>query len=391
MRPFKAVQLGDVLRISAERLEPRASGDRAFNYIGLENIESHTGRLNARSSTLGSEIQSTKNVFHAGQILYGKLRPYLNKVHLAEVDGICSTDIFVLTCDKSRLVPAFGAYYLRSPFTLHAVQNLMVGANLPRVDSKSFLGLTLPLPPLSEQERIVRILDETEALRCLRADADKRTGDVSAALFDRMFGVPRGKVLSRVSLADLSEIVSGVTKGRNFNGRITIEVPYLRVANVQAGRIDLTEVKTIEALPEEVEQLALRKGDVLLTEGGDFDKLGRGAMWEHDIPNCIHQNHVFRVRVDHSQLDPVFFAKFLLTEEARTYFLGCAKRTTNLASINITQLRGLPVPIPPLSEQHSFAARVAEIRELEAAQAACCRRLDDLFHSSLYRAFQGEL
>jgi type I restriction enzyme S subunit len=94
------------------------------------------------------------------------------------------------------------------------------------------------------------------------------------------------------------------------------------------------------------------------------------------------------VRVEQSELDPVYFAKFLLTGEARRYFLGCAKRTTNLASINMTQLRALPVLLPPLPLQKEFAARVSDIR---AVQAASRRRLEDLFHSMLHRAFQGEL
>jgi type I restriction enzyme, S subunit len=130
---------------------------------------------------------------------------------------------------------------------------------------------------------------------------------------------------------------------------------------------------------------------VLLTEGGDFDKLGRGAMLEHDLPNCIHQNHVFRVRADQSQLEPVYSAKFLLTTEAKAYFLSCAKRTTNLASINMTQLRALPVPLPALASRKEFAERVTEIRALEAEQAASRTRLDHLFQSMQHWAFSGEL
>jgi hypothetical protein len=115
--------LSDVLQISSERMEPLSFIDRSFNYIGLENIEGHTGRVITTGKTRGGEIQSTKNVFHAGQVLYGKLRPYLNKVHLAEEDGICSTDIFVLTCDRSRMLASFAAYYLRSESTLEAAKN----------------------------------------------------------------------------------------------------------------------------------------------------------------------------------------------------------------------------------------------------------------------------
>jgi type I restriction enzyme, S subunit len=265
------------------------------------------------------------------------------------------------------------------------------GAIMKGLNSNIIRSLPAPLPPLAEQERIVKLLNEADELRKLRDQADRRTAALIPALFHEMFGENGKRAHERVRLEQIAEVVSGVTKGRKFNGRRSVEVPYLRVANVQAGHLDLSEIKTIQALPEEVEKLVLRKGDVLLTEGGDFDKLGRGAMLEQDLPKCIHQNHVFRVRAEQSTLEPVYFAKFLLTPEAKGYFLGCAKRTTNLASISMKQLRALPVPLPPLALQKEFAKRMTEIRELEATQATSRRRLDGLFHSVLHSAFNGEL
>ena len=290
-----------------------------------------------------------------------------------------------------KLMPEFLSYYMRSPDQQVLVGNNQIGGTRQAVTKGMLLNWEIYLPPLAEQGRIVQLLNEAGELQKLRAQADRRTGDLIPALFCEMFGENTKKPHVRVKLEQIAEVVSGVAKGRKFNGRLPVEVPYLRVANVQAGHLDLSEIKTIQALPEEVEELALRKGDVLLTEGGDFDKLGRGAMLEQDLPNCIHQNHVFRVRVERLKLDPVYFAKFLLIGEARRYFLGCAKRTTNLASINMTQLRALPVLLPPLTLQKEFAARVSDIRAMQAEQVASRRRLDDLFKSMLHRAFQGEL
>jgi type I restriction enzyme S subunit len=380
-----------VLEISRERIEPVEHSGNLFNYIGLESIEGHTGKLLTYKHALGSEIKSTKNVFHPGEILYGKLRPYLNKVHLAEADGICSTDIYVLRSKQRQMHPKFAANFLRSPAVLNVASNAMAGANLPRIRLDLLLAIPIPIPPLAEQERIVKLLDDADELRKLRAQADHRAADLVPALFHEMFGNGQKQAFKRIRLEESAEVASGVTKGRNFQGRQPIEVPYLRVANVQDGHLDLSEIKTIQALPEDLKALALKKGDVLLTEGGDFDKLGRGAMLEQDLPNCIHQNHVFRVRVNQLELNPVFFAKYLMTPDAKGYFLGCAKRTTNLASINMRQLRALPVPIPPLPLQNEFAKRVTEIRELETAQAASRQRLEALFQSLLHRAFNGEL
>lgn len=390
MTPWPTKPLGEVLELSRDRIEPVEHPDTSFNYVGLEDIEGHSGKLLPYQPTAGAEIKSTKNIFHKGDILYGKLRPYLNKVHLASGDGVCSTDIYVLRPRQEHIHPSFAANYLRSPSVLSMVSNAMAGANLPRISQDGLLEIPIPVPPLAEQERIVKLLDEADELRKLRAHADFHAAALVPALFHEMFRENKKKT-NRMRLEQIAEVVSGVAKGREFNGRQTVEVPYLRVANVQAGHLDLSEIKTIQALPVEVEELSLRKGDVLLTEGGDFDKLGRGAMLEQDLPNCIHQNHVFRVRAKQSKLEPVYFARFLMTAEAKGYFLGCAKRTTNLASINMRQLRALPVPVPPLPLQQQFSKQVTEIRGLEADQAISSRRLEDLFQSLIHRAFRGEL
>jgi len=264
------------------------------------------------------------------------------------------------------------------------------GGGQPFISQGDARKLLVPVPPLPDQERIVALLNEADELRKLRATADHRIAALVPALFEEMFGNQKSD-FERAKLEQVAEVVSGVAMGRKFNGQQPVEVSYLRVANVQAGYLDLSEIKKIQALPKEVTELALRKGDILLTEGGDFDKLGRGAMLEHDLPNCIHQNHIFRVRVREEVLNPTFFAEFLLTTEAREYFLSCAKRTTNLASINMRQLRALPVPLPPLALQNEFARKVREFREFVAVQTGSRNRIGSLFHSMLHKGFAGEL
>lgn len=175
-----------------------------------------------------------------------------------------------------------------------------------------------------------------------------------------------------VRLGNLAEVVGGVTKGRDLKGRKRLSVPYLRVANVQRGFLALDEMKEIEIAEEELPKYRLERGDVLFTEGGDWDKLGRSTIWQAEIEPCIHQNHVFRARLVSSQLDPAWFSAFANSPVGRRYFENAAKRTTNLASINMTQLRNCPMPLPPLAEQKRIVARVdqlmALIGELEAKQ-----------------------
>ena len=154
------------------------------------------------------------------------------------------------------------------------------------------------------------------------------------------FSIPRDWRKSK--LADIADVQTGVAKGKK-NVTDPVTRPYLRVANVQDGHLDLSEIKTIEISLHEIDRFSLQVGDVLFTEGGDFDKLGRGTVWQGEIPNCVHQNHVFAVRMKNGQVLPYFLATYASSFWGRTYFLSCSKQTTNLASINSTQLKEMRV------------------------------------------------
>jgi type I restriction enzyme S subunit len=158
----------------------------------------------------------------------------------------------------------------------------------------------------------------------------------------------------KVPLHEIAEIRTGLAKGKT-DLKDPVELPYLRVANVQDGRVDLREVKTIMVERANIERYALQDGDILMTEGGDFDKLGRGDVWRGQIPMCLHQNHVFAVRPDPDKLDSNFLAALAASQHGRNYFLSCAKRSTNLASINASQLKVLPVLMPQFVEQKRIA------------------------------------
>lgn len=164
--------------------------------------------------------------------------------------------------------------------------------------------------------------------------------------------VPKG--WKRVPLKSVAEVRSGVAKGK-AGLKDPIICPYLRVANVQDGYINLDEVKEIEIERHQLDRYSLQSGDVLMNEGGDFDKLGRGDVWLGQINPCLHQNHVFAVRPSQETLDSFFLAALAASSYGKTYFLSCAKRSTNLASINSTQIKEFPVLLPPLPEQKRIA------------------------------------
>jgi type I restriction enzyme S subunit len=188
------------------------------------------------------------------------------------------------------------------------------------------------------------------------------------------------------TLQEVAEIQTGLSKSASRVGDF-VRLPYIRVANVQDGRLDLSEVKEINVPKDAVDRYRVIQGDLLLTEGGDFDKLGRGALWTGAIRECVHQNHIFVVRANSNLLDRRFLALLTQSVHGRGYFQSCSKQSTNLASINSTQLKQFPVPLPPLPEQQKIADILGTwdeaLEKLDALIAAKARRKQALMQQLL--------
>lgn len=207
---------------------------------------------------------------------------------------------------------------------------------------------------------------------------------------DLKFEIPRSWELTIFD--DVFVMVSGVTKGGKVPAQDSQVRPYLRVANVQRGHLDLGVIKTIEVKSADAERYRLKDGDILMTEGGDWDKLGRAAIWRCQIDDCIHQNHVFRVRSPSDDVVAEWVVTYVNSELGRAFFEEASKQTTNLASINMTQLRGCPLPLPPLAEQHCIVAKVDELMalcdRLEAALTEADTKRARLLEALLHEALQ---
>ena len=157
-----------------------------------------------------------------------------------------------------------------------------------------------------------------------------------------------------VPLKAVCKIQSGVTLGKRYANEQMTEFAYLRVANVQSGRLDLAKVHTLKLPKRDAERSLLQYGDLLMTEGGDPDKLGRGCIWRNEIEPCIHQNHLFAVRPDLRSVVPDYLEVFLASQYARNYFIRTAKQTTNLASTNRTTIGTFRLVLPKCDMQQSI-------------------------------------
>ena len=251
------------------------------------------------------------------------------------------------------------------PSALKRIEEKTPFVTVKHLSAKELNKVKVPLPPLDEQRRIATVLDKVSDLIAKRREQLDKLDELVKARFVEMFGEPALNPMDwpTYHLADMADIVSGITKGRKTKEKDLIEVPYMAVSNVKDGYIDWTTIKTILATQSEIDQYRLLPGDVLMTEGGDPDKLGRGAIIQNLLENCIHQNHIFRVRLNENMILPVYFAEFLQHQKAKQYFLRCAKQTTGIASINMTQLRGLPTLVPPRALQKDFTNSVEQINK----------------------------
>ena len=285
--------------------------------------------------------------------------------------------------------PDIETMYLYYCLRHYKFSNIISGSAQPQITRQGLEKIWLLIETPEKQREIVEILHKVENTIILCNSIIQKLDILIKARFVEMFG---DMVLNPMKwhdavLEEISEIVSGVTKGRKSKEKELIEVPYMAVSNVKDGHIDWTTAKTILATEHEIEQYHLLPDDVLMTEGGDPDKLGRGAIIKNPPQNCIHQNHIFRVRLNREEVNPVFFAEYLQHQKAKYYFLGCAKQTTGIASINMTQLKALPVLIPPLDLQNQFAIFVQQVDKSRFAVQKALDETKVLFDSLMQEYF----
>ena len=294
---------------------------------------------------------------------------------------------------KSKTNNKFLCYYLNS----FNYKDYVSGTTRLKLTQAEMKRIPVPVPPLSEQERIVSRIEELFSQLDAGVETLKKTKAQLAvyrqAAITEAFSVENNT--PNVCLSDIAQIIGGITKGRDLSGTETIELPYLRVANVQNGYLDLSEIKTIKLRVDEKERYLLKPGDVLYTEGGDRDKLGRGTVWRGEIKDCVHQNHIFKARVDQSKAIPVYVALWSMSTPARNYFYQKGKQSVNLASINKTVLSALTLPLPALEKQREIInhieSRLSVCDSIEQTVDTALQQAEAMRQSILTQAFGGAL
>lgn len=329
-----------------------------------------------------SKYASSYNAFEDGDIVLAKVTPCFENGNIAVAQnleggkGFGSSELFVIR--PKTVNRKFLFYYFQSSAFKQDGEASMTGAGgLKRVSPDLLRQHHLPCPDNETQRLIAGYLDrETARIDALVAEKEKmlvlleekRAALISRAVtrgldptaplkpsgLDWLGDIPAHWEVWRLKY--LAEVRGGLTLGKKYSRNDLIEMVYLRVANVQDGYLKLDEMQTVEVTPEEAENYLLQHGDVLMNEGGDIDKLGRGCVWREEIKSCLHQNHVFSVRP--RLVEPEWLALWTSTLEAKRYFEQRAKRSTNLASISGTNIKELPVPMPSMDEQLSIKTHI---------------------------------
>lgn len=334
--------------------------------------------------------ESSAKLVPKGSILLAMYGATVGRMAFLGIDAATNQAVCNIRPDPTRADARYVFHCLQSQIN-HFLSRAAGGAQ-PNISQGIIKETRVPLPPLDEQRRIASILDKADTLRRKRKRAIDLLDSLTQSIFLDMFGdlvTHAQKWGPTNALGNLAEIASGITKGRKLKNEAVRELPYLAVSNVQDKFLDLTVVKTIEASESEIQRYRLKRSDLLLTEGGDPDKLGRGTLWAEELSEAIHQNHIFRVRVTSNAARPFYLIWLLGSPYGKAYFLRSAKQTTGIASINKRQLSDFPVILPPMDLQRKFEEKAHCVqRTLEISKDAG-KAIDHLFFSLQDHAFAG--
>lgn len=311
-----------------------------------------------------------------GDLVIHAMDAFAGAIGVSDSDGK-STPVYSVCAPRLELNVHYYANVVREMARCQWIVALAKGIRERSTDFRyeAFANEWLPFPPVEEQDSIASFVHgvDTGVKRLIRAKRrviellnEQKQAIIHRAVnqgLGNSIGSERGR---STRLKFVAAVQTGLTLGKNYSEYGLRTFPYLRVANVQDGFLDLSKVKTVRVPPSEANGCTLKPGDVLMTEGGDIDKLGRGYLWNGEIADCLHQNHIFAVRVRKEELLPEFLSLLMTSPHGREYFQRTAKQTTNLAATNSTTLRCFPFLLPPVDVQRKMIADLdVELREVD--------------------------
>jgi len=402
MKRWPTKPLGEVVAINPKLTASETPASVAeVTFVPMAAVDETGGNIARPEVRQYSQVTKGYTPFRENDVLFAKITPCMQNGKAAIARnlrggvGFGSTEFHVLR-PTPAVTPEWVFAFIRQPSFRSAAEASFTGsAGQQRVPADFLKRIPIPVPPLAEQERIVELLDEADGLRKLRAQADRRTATLIPALFHEMFGDPERWRQSSTLGALVQDFRYGTSNKSTIDGK-----PALRIPNVVGQTVNLDNLKKVPVSDSDFERLRLKDGDLLFVRtNGNADFVGRSAVFDAQTitdaglnpDEFIYASYLIRARLQVGRVLPVFVQTFLSTPVGRRALRARSKTSAGQFNINTEGLGTIPVPLPPLPLQQEFAQRVAEIRELEAGQAAARLRLEALFQSMLHRAFNGEL
>jgi len=362
MTKWQTVKLSDVAYEVSDRVDNPSTSDYD-RFVGLDNFVGGDFKISNWSNT--DNLVSAMKLFKAGDTLFARRNAYLKRVSMADFDGICSGDAIVLR-NNEKMIDGFLPLILNTDhFWEYAIANA-AGTMSKRVRAEDLMKYEFPLPPVDEQRRIADLLwAADDVIQKWETAKQSALQLLESTLFENFSSelMPGSKQNWEIApLNQVAHLQTGIAKGKSYGNEIeTVELPYLSVLNVQDGYIDLTGIKTIVIPKKEVGKYLLQSNDIVIAEGGDSDKVGRGAIWRGEIDICLHQNHIFCIRTNKEKLLSEFLSFQMRSRYGKAYFLKGAKKTSNLASINSTQVKQFPVLLCSLDIQNKIVSQITQL------------------------------
>jgi type I restriction enzyme S subunit len=397
---WKTVRLGEVVALRKEPVDPKKESE--LPYVGLEHIES--GRIDLTRWGKGTEVSSLKSRFSKNDILYGKLRPYLDKAVIAPVQGLCSTDILVLK-PLDSILPEFIAQILHTQEFISYANSTTTGVNHPRTSWNAIQEFTFPLPPTSGQGEIAYVLSTIRKAQQVTREVIEAGRELRKTLLTRFLRrneTKEGHSLVDEDITEIGKLPIGwgtakigelfdIQQGKAVSPKArTGDSPrlFLRTANVFWGRIDTTSIDRMDFSDEEAKFYELKPGDLLICEGGD---IGRTAIWNGEVEPCYYQNHIHRLRPRNQNTIPLFYMYWM--DAAINLFglyVGQGNRTT-IPNLSKGRLSSFVVPVPPSNEQRRIAAHLKTLDEKMTAEEKRLAQLQNLCQTLLHELLSGKI
>ena len=359
-------RFGDVFSRRSESITPKEG--ETVRYVGLKHLNS--GELEIAGYDEDGQERSSSRRFEQGDVLFGKLRPNLEKAAIAPFEGVCSSDIIPIYSEDESL-HEYLPYLMHSKLVRDRVVSTMEGTNLPRTSWDDLASMRVPVPPETERSCIASVLSTVDEQIQETDSAIDKTRELNRGLSQNLlfegighssyqtvqagpktFEIPEEWTVSTVG-GITSRLRNGIAEKQNHDG---VGIPVTRIETIAEGFVDRDSIGWMDLDPDDYEEFRLQKGDILFSHKNSLEHLGKTAQyWSEET--LFHGENLLLLRPDESVINPRFAYFFLNGETTRQICRSFAKKSVSQVSLNQKEVSALPIPLPPMEEQD----RIVEI------------------------------